>query len=163
MKTFLSVLAVSLISAACGNGVLPADSRVKGGSFSDRQFVESVLSNFQARCSAHGLKCNRDVMTVKIVDAVVEGEPDTLGMCTMGFVAGVVNTTLVRAIALDRVIIAQQNPETVALIVHESFHCMLDAPHFDKSMDIMNTFNNPNLTSSEVVQLTETVFERLKK
>lgn len=129
---FISCL---LFSTGCAT---PSITRDKVGfTYLADKGLEHYVIEFVADCRTYldDKLCNPSInLTVSIAPL----NDNTLGLCTVYPYAGK------RTVDIHRSIIGQYNERLV--VYHELFHCILNLPHHDNEIDIMNSYESEHST-----------------
>jgi len=121
-------LFVLAMVAGCATPNIKRDA--VGFSFTSDDRLSHYVKSFLADCRAYLSEktCSPPIELRVIVNAL----PDNiLGQCT-------VYESKLRTIELDDTVLNQYNER--AVIYHELFHCVMNKPHHDGELDIMNAY-----------------------
>lgn len=129
MKT-LVILPILFLSTACATPETKRD--VAGFSFKSDNRLEHYVKDFMKYCKTvlGEDKCNPKIDLDVSIANLNDG---TLGQCTIYD-----KPSRRRNIEIDIGTIGQYNER--AVLYHELFHCILEKPHYDGEIDIMNTY-----------------------
>lgn len=127
MKTLCVVGSICAIS--CATPEIKRD-KIELSYTSDNQLAHYV-TEFLANCREflNENSCNPPINLQVTIAPLSE---NTLGLCTIYPYNGK------RLVEIDPAIIGQYNERLV--VYHELFHCILNKPHFDSEIDIMNAY-----------------------
>lgn len=134
IKLYMLIIC-ALFSTGCAT---PSITRDKiGFTYTADAGLNHYITEFMSDCRIYlgVIYCNP---AINLSVTIAPLDENTLGLCTVYPYVGK------RTVEINSNIIGKYNERLV--VYHELFHCILNLPHYDNEMDIMNAYESENST-----------------